>query len=164
MHFLWYNAPISLLFSVKYGMLFLLLTAWDDVRPERGHFMHLQESGEMYLETIYVLSKKNKLVRSIDVCEYMGYSKPSVSRAMGILKKGGYVVVDGEGHLSLTDAGLEVAQTIYERHTTLTDFLIRLGVDKDVAAEDACKMEHDISNETFAAMKRHAQQFQNQTN
>ena len=89
--------------------------------------MHLQESGEMYLETIYVLSKQNKLVRSIDVCEYMGYSKPSVSRAMGILKKGGYVVVDGEGHLSLTDAGLEVAQTIYERHTTLTDFLIRLG-------------------------------------
>lgn len=124
--------------------------------------MHLQESGEMYLETIYVLSKKNKLVRSIDVCEYMGYSKPSVSRAMGILKKGGYVVVDGEGHLSLTDAGLEVAETIYERHTTLTDFLVRLGVDKDVAAEDACKMEHDISNETFAAMKRHAQYFQNQ--
>lgn len=124
--------------------------------------MHLQESGEMYLETIYVLSKKNKLVRSIDVCEYMGYSKPSVSRAMGILKKGGYVVVDGEGHLSLTDAGLEVAQTIYERHTTLTDFLIRLGVDKDVAAEDACKMEHDISNETFAAMKRHAEQYKNQ--
>jgi DtxR family Mn-dependent transcriptional regulator len=124
--------------------------------------MHLQESGEMYLETIYVLSKQNKLVRSIDVCEYMGYSKPSVSRAMGILKKGGYVVVDGEGHLSLTDAGLEVAQTIYERHTTLTDFLIRLGVDKDVAAEDACKMEHDISNETFAAMKRHAEQYKNQ--
>ena len=116
----------------------------------------------MYLETIYVLSKKNKLVRSIDVCEYMGYSKPSVSRAMGILKKGGYVVVDGEGHLSLTDAGLEGGQTIYERHTTLTDFLIRLGVDKDVAAEDACKMEHDISNETFAAMKRHAEQYKNQ--
>ena len=124
--------------------------------------MHLQESGEMYLETIYVLSKQNKLVRSIDVCEYMGYSKPSVSRAMGILKKGGYVVVDGEGHLSLTDAGLEGAPTIYARHTTLTDFLIRLGVDKDVAAEDACKMEHDISNETFAAMKRHAEQYKNQ--
>lgn len=118
--------------------------------------MHLQESGEMYLETIYILSKKNASVRSIDVGEYMGYSKPSVSRAVGILKKGGYVTAGTDGNLSLTDSGLEIAQKIYERHTMLTDFLIRLGVSKETAAEDACKMEHDISDETFEAMKRHA--------
>ncbi|MDD6312361.1 MAG: metal-dependent transcriptional regulator [Firmicutes bacterium] len=118
--------------------------------------MHLQESGEMYLESIYVLSEKNKPVRSIDVGEYLGYSKPSVSRAVGILKKGGYVVADKDGYLSLTDSGLEIAKKIYERHTTLTEFLIRLGVSRDAAVEDACKMEHDISDETFEALKRHA--------
>ena len=118
--------------------------------------MHLQESGEMYLESIYVLSEKNKPVRSIDVGEYLGYSKPSVSRAVGILKKGGYVVADKDGYLSLTDSGLEIAKKIYERHTTLADFLIRLGVSRDAAVEDACKMEHDISDETFEALKRHA--------
>lgn len=118
--------------------------------------MRLQESGEMYLETIYILSKKSSAVRSIDVGEYMGYSKPSVSRAVSILKKGGYVVMDKDGYLSLTDIGLEVARKIYERHTTLTDFLIRLGVDKDTAVEDACKMEHDISDKTFEALKQHA--------
>lgn len=117
--------------------------------------MHLQESGEMYLETIYILSEKSGSVRSIDVGEYMGYSKPSVSRAVGILKKGGYVVMDKEGYLSLTDSGLVVAKKIYERHTTLTDFLIRLGVNKDTAVEDACKIEHDISDETFEALKKH---------
>lgn len=119
--------------------------------------MHLQESGEMYLETIYILSKKNSSVRSIDVGEYMGYSKPSVSRAVGILKKGGYVIVDKDGLLTLSDTGLEVAKKIYERHTTLTDFLVRLGVDKDTAVEDACKIEHDISDVTFEALKRHTQ-------
>lgn len=118
--------------------------------------MHLQESGEMYLETIYILSQKNNAVRSIDVGEYMGFSKPSVSRAVGILKKGGFITTDAEGFLSLTDAGVEVAHKIYERHTLLTDFLIRLGVSKETAAEDACKMEHYISDETFEAMKRHA--------
>ena len=118
--------------------------------------MHLQESGEMYLESIYVLSEKNKPVRSIDVGEYLGYSKPSVSRAVGILKKGGYVVADKDGYLSLTDSGLEIAKKIYERHTTLTEFLIRLGVSRDAAVEDACKMEHDISDETVEALKRHA--------
>ena len=121
--------------------------------------MHLQESGEMYLETIYILSKKSSYVRSIDVGEYMGYSKPSVSRAVSILKKGGYVLMDDNGHLTLTDTGLEIAQKIYERHTTLTDFLIRLGVNEKTAAEDACKMEHDISDETFAAMKKHAEKY-----
>lgn len=118
--------------------------------------MRLQESGEMYLETIYILSKKGGSVHSVDVGEYMGYSKPSVSRAMGILKNGGYVIMDKDGSLTLTDSGLEVAQKIYERHTTLTDFLIRLGVCKDTAIGDACKMEHDISDETFEALKRHA--------
>lgn len=118
--------------------------------------MHLQESGEMYLETIYILSKKGDPVRSIDIVEYMGFSKPSVSRAVGILKKGDYIVMDKDGYLTLTEAGLEIAQKIYERHTTLTDFLVRLGVSRETAAEDACKMEHDISDETFEALKRHA--------
>ena len=121
--------------------------------------MRLQESGEMYLETIYILLQKSSSVRSIDVGDYMGFSKPSVSRAVGILKKGGYVVMDKDGYLSLTDSGLEVAKKIYERHTTLTDFLVRLGVDKNTAVEDACKMEHDISDETFEALKRHANKY-----
>ena len=113
----------------------------------------------MYLEIIYILSQKSPFVRSIDVGEYMGYSKPSVSRAVGILKQGGYVIMNREGYLSLTDSGLEVAKKIYERHTTLTDFLVRLGVDKNTAVEDACKMEHDISDETFEAMKQHAEKY-----
>lgn len=117
--------------------------------------MHLQESGEMYLESIYVLTKKSSSVRSIDVCEYMGYSKPSVSRAIGLLKSGGYVVVDGEGFLSLTQEGKDVAQKIYERHTMLTEMLVRLGVSREVAAEDACKIEHVISDETVAAIKKY---------
>ena len=117
--------------------------------------MHLQESGEMYLETILILSKKSPFVRSIDVGEYMGFSKPSVSRAVGLLKKGGYIAVSEEGHLTLTEAGYEIANKIYERHTLLTQYLIRLGVSPEVATEDACKMEHDISDETFEAIKRH---------
>ena len=117
--------------------------------------MHLMESGEMYLETILVLSKKQGYVRSLDVAEYMGFSKPSVSRAIGLLREGGYVEMLKDGSLSLTDAGREVAEKIYERHTLLTDFLTRLGVDPARAAEDACKMEHDISDESFAAIKRH---------
>ena len=115
--------------------------------------MHLLESGEMYLETILVLSKKKPAVRSIDVGEYMGYSKPSVSRAVGLLKDGGYVIADPDGHLTLTDAGREIAEKIYERHTVLTAFLVRLGVDPETAAEDACKMEHDISDASFQAIK-----------
>ena len=116
--------------------------------------MHLQESGEMYLETIYVLSK-NGVVRSLDVAEYMGFSKPSVSRAVGLLKQGGYLIMDRDGSLTLTEDGLGVAKKIYERHTLLSDFLVRLGVDENTAAEDACKIEHDISDESFAAIKRH---------
>ena len=118
--------------------------------------MHIQESGEMYLETIYILSEKTGAVRSIDVGEYMGYSKPSVSRAVGILKKGGYLLMDKDGYLTMSESGLAVAKKIYERHTLLTDFLIRLGVNEKTAVEDACKIEHDISDETFDALKKHA--------
>lgn len=119
--------------------------------------MHLQESGQMYLETILVLSKKGGGVRSIDISEYMGFSKPSVSRAVGLLKEGGYVTADADGHLSLTDAGREIAEKIYERHTLLTQFLVQLGVDPEIASEDACKIEHDISDQSFEAIKRYAQ-------
>lgn len=119
--------------------------------------MHLQESGEMYLESIYVLSKTKGAVRSLDVAEYMNFSKPSVSRAVGLLKSGGYLQMDKEGFLTLTDTGRAVAEKIYERHTLLTAFLTQLGVDPNIAAEDACKMEHVISDESFAAIKRHAQ-------
>ncbi|MEE1427158.1 MAG: metal-dependent transcriptional regulator [Acutalibacteraceae bacterium] len=116
--------------------------------------MHLQESGEMYLETVYVLSK-NGVVRSLDVAEYMGFSKPSVSRAVGLLKQGGYLLMDKDGYLTLTESGLDVAKKIYERHTLLSKFLVRLGVDEKTATEDACKMEHDISDESFSAIKEH---------
>ena len=116
--------------------------------------MHLQESGEMYLETVYVLSK-NGVVRSLDVAEYMGFSKPCVSRAVGLLKQGGYLLMDKDGYLTLTESGLDVAKKIYERHTLLSKFLVRLGVDEKTATEDACKMEHDISDESFSAIKEH---------
>lgn len=117
--------------------------------------MQLQESGEMYLETIYILSKKSEAVRSLDVAEYMGFSKPSVSRAVGLLKNGEFILVDKNGYLTLTEAGLQIAKKIYERHTLLTEYLIRLGVSEKNAAEDACKIEHDISDESFEAIKRH---------
>ena len=121
--------------------------------------MSLQESGEMYLESIFVLSRGNDKVRAIDVCEYMGYSKPSVSRALGILKEGGYVVTDKNGYLSLTEVGRDVAQKIYDRHTQLCSFLEMLGVPHDVASEDACKIEHVISDESLDAIRRHVDNF-----
>ena len=117
--------------------------------------MRLQESGEMYLETIYMLSKERNLVRAIDVVEHMGYSKPSVSRAVGLLKQGGYLVVEDTGNLLLTDSGREIGEKIYARHKVLTKMLTMLGVDEKTAAEDACKMEHAISDETFEAIRRH---------
>ena len=120
--------------------------------------MALHESAEMYLETIYVLSQQSSTVRSVDVAEHMGYSKPSVSRAVGLLKQGGYLVTDKEGFLTLTEQGLQVAQTIFERHTLLSNVLIALGVSEATAMEDACKIEHVLSEETFEALKRHAQQ------
>ena len=116
--------------------------------------MAIHESGEMYLEAIYVLSQ-NGSVRAIDVGEYLGYSKPSVSRAMGILKSGGYISVAKDGFIELTEAGLEIAMDIYEKHTIITKFLVSLGVDKDTAAEDACRIEHHISAVSFQALKRH---------
>lgn len=121
--------------------------------------MHLLESGQMYIETIHVLSKKGGTVRSIDVSEYMGVSKPSVSRAIGLLREGGYVIMARDGALTLTEAGLAVADKIYERHRVISAFLCALGVSAEVAADDACKMEHHISDETFEALKRHAEQF-----
>ena len=117
--------------------------------------MHLHESGEMYLETIHVLLQKNSSVRSIDISEHMGYSKPSVSRAVGLLKKGGYIVVDEDGYITLTESGENVAMKIYERHTVLSRMLISLGVDPETAAEDACRLEHAISDKSFEAIKKH---------
>ncbi len=120
--------------------------------------MDVHESGEMYLEAILVLSKQSGFVRSIDVGEYLGYSKPSVSRAMGILRKGGYVLTDKDGSITLTEKGLALAETIYERHTVLTKLLVYLGVQEEVASTDACKLEHAISDESFRAIKRFALQ------
>lgn len=115
----------------------------------------MHESGEMYLETIYVLGQKQQNVRSIDVAEEMGFSKPSVSRGVSILKQQGYLTVDGNGFLELTDSGMDLAKKIYERHTILTEALVRLGVNPEIAQQDACKMEHIISDETLNAFKRH---------
>ena len=117
--------------------------------------MRLQESGEMYLESIYVLSKSQDTVRSIDISEYMGYSKPSVSRAVNLLKNGGYIAMDKDNFITLTESGLEIAQKIFDRHTLIANLLIRLGVSEKTAAEDACKMEHAISDESFEAIRRH---------
>ena len=117
--------------------------------------MNLQESGEMYLETILVLKEAKPYVRSIDICEHMGFSKPSVSRAVGLLKSGGYITVDTDGHITLTEEGYEVAHKIYMRHKVLTEFLTGIGVCPETASEDACKIEHHISDETFAAISEY---------
>lgn len=117
--------------------------------------MRLQESGEMYLEAILVLSRQQGRVRSIDVSEYLGYSKPSVSRAVGLLKNGEYLTVDADGSLLLTESGREIAEKIYERHTLLTELLVKLGVSRETAAEDACRLEHAISDESFGAIKEY---------
>lgn len=120
--------------------------------------MRIQESGEMYLETILRLSQTSGHVRAIDVGEEMGYSKPSVSRAMSLLKEGGYIVIDRDGGITLTSAGREIAEKIYARHTLLTKFLISLGVDEATASEDACKMEHSISDTSFEAIQKFAEE------
>ena len=118
--------------------------------------MALQESGEMYLESIYMLLQQNSSVRSIDISEYMGFSKPSVSRAVGLLRENGYISVDHDGYITLTETGNAVAGKMYERHTWLTQFLVRLGVDEKIASEDACKIEHYISDASFEAIKNYA--------
>lgn len=115
----------------------------------------MQESGEMYLETILILTREKGQVRSIDIAERMAFSKPSVSRAMGLLREGGFILMDETGYITLTEAGYAIADKILERHHLLTDFLIRLGVSGEVAAEDACRIEHAISDESFQAIKRH---------
>ena len=117
--------------------------------------MHIQESGEMYLETIHVLCKSQKQVRSVDISEYMSYSKPSVSRAVGLLKKEGFITVEKDGFIHLTDKGLTQAEKILDRHTILTQMLIKLGVPREIASNDACRIEHVVSDETFEAIKRY---------
>ena len=117
--------------------------------------MALQESGEMYLETIHVLSQKSTAVRAIDIGEHMGFSKPSVSRALGVLRKDGFVEKDADGYIKLTKSGEKVARRIYERHTVLSHLFINLGVDEKTATEDACRVEHYISEKTFKAIKKH---------
>ena len=123
---------------------------------KRGLIMGaLLESGEMYLETIYILNQKSSHVRAIDIGEYMGYSKPSVSRALGLLLESGHILRDDDGYITLTKTGEAKAKSIYERHTVLTDLLINIGVDKKTASEDACRVEHYISDKTFNAIKKH---------
>ena len=117
--------------------------------------MGVHESGEMYLEAVFVLAKSHGNVRSIDVSEYLGYSKPSVSRAMGILRSGDYIIMEKDGSITLTDTGREIAEKIYERHTVLTKVLVQIGVSPETAAADACKLEHAISDESFQAIKAH---------
>ena len=121
--------------------------------------MKIQESAENYLEAILVLMQKNGQVRSIDVAHYTGFSKPSISRAVGLLRDNGYVSIDQNGLLNLTEAGLKIAETIYERHTVLTDLLTKLGVSPETAAEDACRIEHVISAETFDKLKEHVRKY-----
>jgi Mn-dependent DtxR family transcriptional regulator len=124
-----------------------------------GVFMALHESGEMYLETIYILTQRSDSVRSIDVGEYMGYSKPSVSRAVGLLKKDGYIVIDEKGYINLTETGRQKAEQIYERHLILTSLFQNLGVDEETASEDACRIEHYLSDKTFNAIKAHMNKY-----
>lgn len=120
-----------------------------------GIYMVLHESGQMYLEAIYVLSQKKEHIRSIDVGAFLGYSKPSVSRAIGLLKGDDYIFVSSEGYITLTDKGKAFSEQLYERHTVLTNMLTALGVDKEIASKDACRIEHVISDSTFAAIKKH---------
>ena len=121
--------------------------------------MALQESGEMYLESILILSRTKGFVRSVDISQHLGYSKPSVSRAVGLLKAGNYITMEDDGEIRLTESGREVAEKILSRHTLLTELLVRLGVDREVASADACKMEHVISDDTFNAIKNHMLQY-----
>lgn len=117
--------------------------------------MKIQESAEMYLETILILSQQLQQVRSIDISEQLGYSRASVSRAVKLLREEGYIIMADDGSITLTESGSSIAHTIYERHTVFTDMLVNLGVPRDIAEEDACRMEHAVSDDTFQAIKRH---------
>lgn len=121
----------------------------------RGVVMAIYESGEMYLENILILHEKSSFVRAIDICKIMNLSKPSVSRAMKLLKNQGYITIDSEGEIDLTESGRVIAEKIYERHRLLSSLLISLGVNEETAVNDACKIEHDISDETFEIIKQH---------
>ena len=121
--------------------------------------MSLKESGEMYLETIYILCKSKSSVRSIDVAEYMNFSRASVSRGIGLLKKQDFILMDREGYITLTEKGLKTADKIYERHTVISKMLMAMGIDEKTATEDACRIEHVISDKTFDAMKQHAEKY-----
>lgn len=124
--------------------------------------MKVAKSAENYLETILILSQKGSSVRSIDIVNELEYSKPSVSIAMKNLRSDGYVVINASGHITLTEKGLKIAESMYERHKTISDWLIFLGVDKNTAVEDACKMEHDISEKSFLAIKRHIENWKHE--
>ncbi|MBE6967682.1 MAG: metal-dependent transcriptional regulator [Ruminococcaceae bacterium] len=121
--------------------------------------MSLKESGEMYLESIYVLCKSKNSVRSVDVAEHMNYSRASVSRGVGLLRKQGYLEMDADGFITLTAEGAEMAEKIFERHTVITNILIAMGIDAQTAAEDACRIEHVISEETFNGLKAHYEKY-----
>ena len=121
--------------------------------------MSLKESGEMYLETIYILCKSKSSVRSIDVAEYMNFSRASVSRGIGLLKKQDFILMDRDGYITLTEKGLKTAEKIYERHTVISKMLMAMGIDEKTATEDACRIEHVISDKTFEAMKQHAEKY-----
>lgn len=121
--------------------------------------MSLKESGEMYLETIYILCKSKSSVRSIDVAEYMNFSRASVSRGIGLLKKQDFMLMDRDGYITLTEKGLKTAEKIYERHTVISKMLMAMGIDEKTATEDACRIEHVISDKTFEALKQHAEKY-----
>ena len=121
--------------------------------------MSLKESGEMYLETIYILYKSKSSVRSIDVAEFMNFSRASVSRGMSLLKKQDFILMDKEGYITLTEKGIKTAEKIYERHTFISKMLMTMGIDEKTATEDACRIEHIISDKTFEAMKQHAEKY-----
>ena len=123
--------------------------------------MSLKESGEMYLETIYILCKSKSSVRSIDVAEYMNFSRASVSRGIGLLKKQNFILMDKYGYITLTEKGLKTAEKIYERHTVISKMLMAMGIDEKTAIEDACRIEHIISDKTFEALKQHADKYSN---
>lgn len=130
----------------------------DALKPQKDSSMKIQESAENYLETILILSKRMGAVRSIDIANELDFSKPSVSVAMKNLREGGYISTDANGYITLLDKGLHIAENIYERHTLLSEWLVRLGVDEKTAAEDACRIEHVLSKESFDAIKRHVSQ------
>lgn len=140
----------------------LYVTNRSAERGQRGERM-IRESMENYLETIYVLLQRKGQVRSIDVCNEMGYSKPTISVMMKQFRENGYVEMDSSGHITLTEAGLEIGRRTYERHLVLSEMLMMLGVRREVALEDACRIEHDISQETFECVRRHMEEHKKHT-